>query len=295
MGETLTALAVGPVAVTPERQRQGIGGSLLRYGHELGKREGFACAFLQGHPTYYPRLGYRPCYGFSKTTINTDKLPNPSRKFLRLPVRRADIPWLVERWEIEWRDVDFGWLWGTAPGEWAIPGIDTEMWWTEDGHRAAYTIGDKLIIAENRAWAREVIATLKPKQLDHHPSGWLAQHVLDAEWATVEVNRSDAAMMCELRKGLLEAVLKALESEERLPRRHRVPPAVYGMLRAKAECSSNEVLKKAGAPSVLAKTGRASKEAGVGPFSEFMRFPVSASARFSPQAFQSRDTPGRWR
>ncbi|MCK5381594.1 MAG: N-acetyltransferase [Candidatus Latescibacteria bacterium] len=217
MGETLSALAVGPVAVIPKRQRQGIGGRLLRYGHELGKREGFACAFLQGHPSYYPRHGYRPCYGFAKTTIDTDKLPEPSRKFLRLPVRGADIPWLVERWEIEWRDVDFGWLWGTAPGEWAIPGIDTKMWWTEDGHRAAYTIGDKLIIAENPAWAREVIAFLKPKQLDHHPSGWLTRHVLDAEWAAAEVNRSDAAMVYEFRKGMLEEYLKALESGERLP------------------------------------------------------------------------------
>ena len=217
MGQTITALAVGPVAVVPHKQRMGIGGQLLRFGHDLGKREGFALAFLHGHPSYYPRHGYRACFGFAKVTIDTDKLPEPSQKFLRLPVRPAGIPWLVERWEAEWQDVDFGWLWGTALGEWAIPCLDTKVWWTEDDRRAAYTIEDKLVIADDPTLAKDVIAALKPKKLDHHPSGWLAQNVLDSEWATVEANRSDAAMVYELQEGVLDPYLRALEAGERLP------------------------------------------------------------------------------
>ena len=48
LGTTVRALAVGPVAVVPEFQKQGIGGDLLHYGHELGRCEGYAFAFLLG-------------------------------------------------------------------------------------------------------------------------------------------------------------------------------------------------------------------------------------------------------
>ena len=55
LGETVRALAVGPVAVIPEYQRQGVGGKLLEFGHDVGREQGYALAFLLGHPEYYPR------------------------------------------------------------------------------------------------------------------------------------------------------------------------------------------------------------------------------------------------
>lgn len=54
------ALALGPVAVLPERQNQGIGSALIRAGLEQCRVKGYTLVFLIGHPTYYPRFGFRP-------------------------------------------------------------------------------------------------------------------------------------------------------------------------------------------------------------------------------------------
>ena len=223
MGQTVTALALGPIAVLPEWQRTGIGGQLIRYGHELGRREGFSLTFLHGHPSYYPRHGYRACFGFAKVNVDTDKLPSATQKFQRWPVRPADTPWLAERCAVEWADVDFGWLWGTSLSEWTILCLNAVMWWTEEGRRAAYTVAPvgrgkcTMLLAEDPALAREVIATIRPTTMEHHPSGWLARNVLDTEWATCEVKLSEAAMACELEEGVLEPYLKAVDSGKRLP------------------------------------------------------------------------------
>ena len=77
MGDTVDALALGPVAVVPERQRQGIGGRLLEYSHEIGRRDGFALCFLHGHPSYYPQHGYRACHGFGAVHIDPDTAMSP--------------------------------------------------------------------------------------------------------------------------------------------------------------------------------------------------------------------------
>ena len=222
MDQTVAALALGPIAVLHERQRSGIGGQLTRYGHDLGRRAGFSLAFLNGHPSYYPRHGYRACFGFAKAKINTDKLPAGTRKFRRMPVRPDDVQWLAERHAAELAGVDFGWLWEPNVSEWTIPCLNTVMWWTDDGRRAAYTMGaagrgDKLLLADDPELAREVIATLRPVALDHHPSGWLAQNVLDPEWSTCEAHPSDAAMAFELQDGILEPYMKAVNAGERPP------------------------------------------------------------------------------
>lgn len=52
--------ALGPVAVHPEHQRRGIGGALIRAGLDICRARGYDIAILLGHPTYYPRFGFRP-------------------------------------------------------------------------------------------------------------------------------------------------------------------------------------------------------------------------------------------
>ena len=223
IGQTVAALALGPIAVLPERQRTGIGGQLIRYGHELGNRDGFSLSILYDHPSYYPRHGYRACFGFGKVMIEPDKLPPATRKFQRWPVQPADIPWLVERHAAEWTDVDFGWLWGTSLSEWTIPCLNAIMWRTEEGQRAAYTVAPvgrgkcTMLLAEDPVLARDVIATIRPTTMEHHPSGWLARNVLDPAWATVEVKLSQAAMACELQEGVLQLYLNALDAGKRPP------------------------------------------------------------------------------
>ena len=223
MRETVRALAVGPVAVVPEKQRQGIGGQMLAFGHEIGRREGFALAFLEGVPSYYPRHGYQACYGFAKTTIHTEALPSPSQELSPWPVRPADIPWLAEQFATEWADVDFSWQWGTALAEWTLPGTNAVIWRAEHGQRAAYTVGLpgqnelKMVLAEDPSLARDAIATIKPRSLAHHPSGWLARNALGLEWAAVEAASAAPAIAYELQAGVLLPYLEAVQAGERLP------------------------------------------------------------------------------
>ncbi|HLK58964.1 MAG TPA: N-acetyltransferase [Chthonomonadaceae bacterium] len=57
---TWTVLALGPIAVRPEFQKQGIGGRMLRAGLERAAELGHGVVVLIGHPTYYPRFGFVP-------------------------------------------------------------------------------------------------------------------------------------------------------------------------------------------------------------------------------------------
>ncbi len=217
MGDTVRALAVGPVAVIPEYQRQGIGGILLARGHEVGKQKGFALAFLLGHHTYYPRHGYVPCHGFASLTIDLGKLPAPTQQFSRKPVLPQDGPWLAELGRREWNDVDFGWLYGESLTEWHAPGMISHVWYDAEGARVAYTQANpwrkwRFVLARDAGVAQDVIATIKPESLEHHPSGWLARSLADAEWCKAEVSPSDAAMACPLQDDALAPLLAALES-----------------------------------------------------------------------------------
>ena len=54
------SLVLGPVSVLPEFQKQGIGGKLIRAGHQKAVELGFRSVILIGHPEYYPRFGYKP-------------------------------------------------------------------------------------------------------------------------------------------------------------------------------------------------------------------------------------------
>lgn len=53
------ALALGPVAVVPDRQGEGIGARLIRYGLELARERGWRSVFVLGDPAFYGRLGFR--------------------------------------------------------------------------------------------------------------------------------------------------------------------------------------------------------------------------------------------
>jgi putative acetyltransferase len=54
----IEGMLLGPLAVLPERQRQGIGSALMRRGLELLRERGCAFIILVGHPEYYPRFGF---------------------------------------------------------------------------------------------------------------------------------------------------------------------------------------------------------------------------------------------
>lgn len=53
------ALALGPVAVVPDHQGEGVGSHLVRYGLELARERGWRSVFVLGDPAFYGRLGFR--------------------------------------------------------------------------------------------------------------------------------------------------------------------------------------------------------------------------------------------
>ena len=52
--------ALGPMAVLPEFQRQGIGSRLVEAGNERLKAQGCPFIIVVGHAEYYPRFGFTP-------------------------------------------------------------------------------------------------------------------------------------------------------------------------------------------------------------------------------------------
>ena len=63
------AMGLGPMAVIPEHQRQGVGSALLRAGLERCRELGRGAVFVLGHPEFYPRFGFVPAsrYGISSS------------------------------------------------------------------------------------------------------------------------------------------------------------------------------------------------------------------------------------
>ncbi|MBZ0266938.1 N-acetyltransferase [bacterium] len=59
-----TVVALAPMAVVPEWQREGVGGALVREGLAACRRAGATAVIVLGHPEYYPRFGFRAAAGY---------------------------------------------------------------------------------------------------------------------------------------------------------------------------------------------------------------------------------------
>ena len=67
VGKTYQAVGLGPLAVLPNYQRQGIGADLCQVGLAMCRDAGHDVVLLLGHPTYYPRFGFQPASLFNIT------------------------------------------------------------------------------------------------------------------------------------------------------------------------------------------------------------------------------------
>ena len=59
-GDNIIGAGLGPMAVLPEYQRQGIGSKLIDAGNQILQKSGFPFIVVLGHPEYYPRFGFKP-------------------------------------------------------------------------------------------------------------------------------------------------------------------------------------------------------------------------------------------
>ena len=57
-GRPVTSVSLAPMAVTPQRQRQGIGSQLVRAGLARLRQGPIEAAIVVGHPAFYPRFGF---------------------------------------------------------------------------------------------------------------------------------------------------------------------------------------------------------------------------------------------
>jgi putative acetyltransferase len=57
-GRSITGMGLAPMAVMPDRQRQGIGLALVKRGLEILRERGCPFVVVLGHPNYYPRFGF---------------------------------------------------------------------------------------------------------------------------------------------------------------------------------------------------------------------------------------------
>ena len=56
----VSGTALGPMAVLPQCQRQGIGSKLIEAGNRKLKDDGCPFIIVVGHADYYPRFGFKP-------------------------------------------------------------------------------------------------------------------------------------------------------------------------------------------------------------------------------------------
>lgn len=227
-GQTQLAMSIGPVCVDPDYQRQGLGKQLMARTHELGRRAGARFVMLEGVPSYYPQLGYRPCWALADLRLSLDALPADGPPLTATPVAAADLPWLAERLAAELAEVDFGWLWPETLDCWALPGVNAVIWRTVDGRRAAYTLArpnspfepprEALVLADDADLAVAALRRLGAVTLAHHPNGWLAREVLDPAWVTHGARPVvPYCLAFELVPGALTEYLTAVESDHRPP------------------------------------------------------------------------------
>ena len=77
------ALGLGPMAVLPEYQNQGVGSGLVRRGLEECRKLGHEVVVVLGHPEYYPRFGFVPA---SRKGLSCE-YPVPDEAFMVLELR----------------------------------------------------------------------------------------------------------------------------------------------------------------------------------------------------------------
>ena len=59
-GRHIAGMGLAPMAVRPDRQRQGIGSQLVGRGLAILRERGCPFVVVVGHPEYYPRFGFEP-------------------------------------------------------------------------------------------------------------------------------------------------------------------------------------------------------------------------------------------
>ena len=83
-GSSHQSLALAPMAVSPNRQKQGVGSALIKYALEQAKQLGYTSVVVLGHAEYYPKFGFVPA---ASTWGITCPFPVPDEAFMALELQ----------------------------------------------------------------------------------------------------------------------------------------------------------------------------------------------------------------
>lgn len=79
-------LALAPLGVLPEYQRQGIGSELIKEGHKIAKKLGYHYSIVLGNEKYYTKFGYVPAIKYEiKSPFDV-----PSQNFMAIKLNDTD-------------------------------------------------------------------------------------------------------------------------------------------------------------------------------------------------------------
>ena len=81
-------LALAPMGVLPEHQRQGVGSALVSEGLRRAAETEFPLVVVVGHPEYYPRFGFEPADALG--VVAPFAVPAAAWMVHRLPAYRPD-------------------------------------------------------------------------------------------------------------------------------------------------------------------------------------------------------------
>lgn len=79
-GEKGKSLALAPMAVLPEYQKRSIGKLLVIFSLQLAKESGYESVVVVGHPSYYPKLGFKRASDFGLRS----PFPAPDEAFMAM-------------------------------------------------------------------------------------------------------------------------------------------------------------------------------------------------------------------
>ena len=81
------AAALGPCAVLPDYQKQGVGSAVIRTALAAARAQGEHLVVLLGHLEYYPRFGFRPA-----STFGIDATFETGPHLMALPLDDTPVP-----------------------------------------------------------------------------------------------------------------------------------------------------------------------------------------------------------
>jgi putative acetyltransferase len=104
-GRRTRGMGLAPMAVLPERQRQGIGLRLVRHGLDILRERGCPFVVVVGHPEYYPRFGFvrASTHGLAS---QWDAVPDAAFMVLVLDAGAMALVTGVARYRDEFSDVE---------------------------------------------------------------------------------------------------------------------------------------------------------------------------------------------